>query len=142
MTGKSPPHFKYVIVCDDIREEKSNKTLIVGMYASKIIVPRVPAVLPKLCFRLCFDTTRSNLNTFNLLIRKPSGIKVGPFAVNPPSHVDVPEGYINISIIPFPIEEIGAYDVIAETGGKEEKIYRFFVETTGSPSAEPAPQKH
>ena len=135
MADNSLPRFKYCLVCDDIREEKSNKNLIVGLYASKIIMKTLPGVLPKFCFRICFDATRSYLKTFNLLIRKPSGKTDGPYIVtitNPPP-VDEPEGFLNVTFVPFRIEEVGAYDVVAEAEGKEEKVSRFFVETVASP---------
>lgn len=34
--------------CDEIREEKTNKTLIVGLYRTKIIVPAVPGIVPEI----------------------------------------------------------------------------------------------
>jgi hypothetical protein len=35
----------YLIVCDDIREEKSNKDILVGVYTGDILVPAFPAII-------------------------------------------------------------------------------------------------
>src|SRR3990170_8342585 len=110
MTGKLLPRFKYGLVCDDIREEKSNKTLIVGLYGSKIIVPGVPGIMPKLCFRLCFDATRPYPEKFDIAIRKPDGKVDGPFPVNAPRLTDEEEGYINLYLVPFPFAAEGRYE--------------------------------
>jgi len=127
MTGKLLPRFKYGLVCDDIREEKSNKTLIVGLYGSKIIVPGIPGIMPKLCFRLCFDATRTYPETFDILIRKPDGKVDGPFPVKAPHLADEEEGYINISLVPFPIGAEGHYEVLAANEGQEAKVLSFRV---------------
>lgn len=127
MTGKLLPRFKYGLVCDEIREEKSNKTLIVGLYGSKIIVPGTPGIMPKLCFRLCFDATRPYPETFDLLIRRPDGKVDGPFQVKAPRLVDEEEGYINISLVPFPIGAEGTYEVLVASKGREAKVFSFRV---------------
>lgn len=107
MTGKNLPKAKYALLCDDIREEKSNKMILVGLYSSKIIfhIPP-PALLSKLCLRICFDVSKPYLETFNLLIKKPNKSVMGP----------------------FPVEVEGSHDIYMEHGGKEERITRFFVE--------------
>jgi hypothetical protein len=131
MADNSLPRFKYCLVCDDIREEKSNKTLIVGLYASKIIIKKIPSILPKLCFRICIDATTLHLNKiFNIIVCKPSGKKEGPFIIEITNAIpaDEPEGFVNVTFVPFHIDEVGAYDVIAEAEGKEERISRFIVE--------------
>jgi len=127
MTGKLLPRFKYGLVCDDIREEKSNKTLIVGLYGSKIIVPGIPGIMPKLCFRLCFDATRPYPEKFDILIRRPDGKVDGPFPVNAPRLTDEEEGYINLSLVPFPFAAEGRYEVLAKNEGQEAKVISFRV---------------
>lgn len=127
MTSRFLPRFKYGLVCDEVREEKSNKTLIVGLYGSKIIVPGVPGIMPKLCFRLCFDATRSYPEKFELLIRTPDGKVEGPFPVKAPRLFDEDEGYINISLVPFPIGAEGPYEVLARNEGQEAKVCSFRV---------------
>lgn len=127
MAGKNLPRFKYGLVCDELREEKSNKTLIVGLYGTKIIVPGVPGIMPKLCFRLCFDATRPFPEKFDILIRRPDGKTEGPFTVKTPQLVDEDEGYINLSLVPFPFSAEGRYEVLATNEGQEAKVFSFRV---------------
>lgn len=141
MTGKNLPTAKYTLLCDDIREERSNKAILIGLYSSKIIFhDPLPALLPKLCLRICFDVSRPYQDGFNLLIRKPNKSVMGPFQVNVLPDLDQSgESFLNITMSPFAAETEGPYDLIAEHGGKEEKLYRFFIETTFS--AAPPPKK-
>lgn len=138
------PRVKYTLMCDDIREEKSNKIILVGLYSSKIIFnDPLPALLPKLCLRICIDVSRPHHDGFSLLIRKPNKSVMGPFPVKVPPDVDGSgESFLNINFSPFAVEAEGPYEVIAEHGGKEEKLYRFLVETTAVSSAKPPPAKH
>lgn len=144
MTGKTLPIVKYTLLCDDIREEKSNKVILVGLYSWKIIFhDPLPVLLPKLCLRICFDVSRPHQDRFNLLIRKPNKLVMGPYQVKVPTDLDESgESFLNITISPFSAETVGPYELIAEHGGKEEKIYRFFVETTAVSSTKTALEKH
>ncbi len=135
MAGKPLPRFKYGLVCDEIREEKSNKTLIVRLYGSKIIVPGIPGIMAKLCFRLCFDATRPYPETFDLLIRKPDGKVDGPFPVKAPRLADEEEGYINISLVPFLLGAEGTYEVLVSNERREAKIFSFRVVKGTLPSS-------
>lgn len=130
MTGKNLPKAKYALLCDDIREEKSNKMILVGLYSSKIIFHNpLPALLSKLCLRICFDVSKPYLETFNLLIKKPNKSVMGPFPVNiPPDSEGMGESYLNVTFSPFSVEAEGSHDIYTEHGGKEEWITRFFVE--------------
>jgi hypothetical protein len=38
-----------VVYCDDIREEKTNKISLMGIYHDSLLVPCIPTTLPKLC---------------------------------------------------------------------------------------------
>jgi len=129
MKAKRPPPVKYVIMCEDIREEKNNKAILIGVYSSKIIfhIP-LPAVFPKLCFRICFDVSKPYAETINLRIRKPDKTEMGPFPASlQKNDEDTGEHFLNFALSPFPFEKEGFYDVIVEHAGKEEAAFRFHV---------------
>jgi hypothetical protein len=49
----------YVLLCDDVREEKSNKLILVGVYSSGLLVfPRLPASIQKLMIVVGLRFTR------------------------------------------------------------------------------------
>ena len=129
MSGKTIPKAKYTLICDDIREEKANnKAILVGVYASRVLIPGVPRILPKLCLRICFDISKPYVTSFGLLIRRPNKSVFGPFRVALRDVVkETGESFLHIIFTPFMIEEAGSYDVIAESGGKEVLIHRFEV---------------
>lgn len=58
------PKIEHHIVCDDIRLEIGGKASLMGVYQSDILVPAVPFLFPKLCFRVIF----SNVETINKII--------------------------------------------------------------------------
>jgi Family of unknown function (DUF6941) len=144
MTGKAMPKAKYTLLCDDIREEKNNKVTLVGLYSLKVIFnSALPALLPKLCIRICFDVSKPYIDEFNLLIRKPTQSNIGPFQVKvlPPSD-ESGESFLNITFSPFPADSVGPYELIAEHGEKEEMIHRFIVETTAVSPDNVTPEIH
>ena len=53
MSKREPVAIKYVLVCDDLREEKDTKKFtVLGLYSRKIFLNAVPVMLPKLAFRI------------------------------------------------------------------------------------------
>ena len=52
-----PLTHRYTLLCDDVRQEKSGKWLIIGLYTPDIAVPSVPFAMPVLSFFNCFDAT-------------------------------------------------------------------------------------
>ena len=133
MTKPKPlPKVKYSIICDDIREEKGNKYTLVGVYTEDIYPSKVPALVPKLCFRICIDTSLEYIREFNLLIKRPNNTTIGPFLAKIVKEGKT-EAYLNITISPFIFEEIGEYELIIEEGKREKRIHRFSVKA-GDPS--------
>ena len=62
------------IVCDDIRSEATGKDMLIGVYADAIILPRFPARLPKLCFRVTVtDITVEKPKAFTFYVHDTEG---------------------------------------------------------------------
>lgn len=134
MEGDTPPRSRYILVCDDIREEKSNKMILVGLYANRIIVESLPVLMPRLSIRICFDLSRPYRARFELAIRRPDGAAIGPFPVDvPPATDEFLESCINVNLVPFPLEIGGRYEVVATHGGGEALLGAFAVEAAHRP---------
>jgi len=129
MTDKGLLHVKYVIVCDDIREEKSNKAILIGVYSERVIVKALPTLLPKLAFRICFDIQKSMNARFMFSVKKPDGKYVGPpFPMEIKSKiVGLKEAYVNIILSPFVVDLEGNYGIYITVDDKEQKIGEFSV---------------
>lgn len=66
----SAESFMTTLVCDDIRREIGNKLSYMGVYQSQLFVPKLPFVLPKLCFVMnvvIHASTPLNKITFRVL---------------------------------------------------------------------------
>jgi hypothetical protein len=128
MSDKSLPKFKYALVCDDIREEIGGKVTLVGVYSTKIIVPKVPGHFPKLCLRICFDAKKPFPDAVHLSIRHVNGKVLMGGAVPTPKPIGENEGYINLTVTPFVVDAAGEYELVASNGGKEIVILRFDIQ--------------
>lgn len=57
--------FAWVVYCDDIRHEISNKLSFIGVYASIMYVPHFPIAIPRLC--IAVTVLNSSANPFKRL---------------------------------------------------------------------------
>ena len=48
--------YAHAIFCDDIRQEVSGKTTMVGIYTGQLVASEIPCVLPKICIALSLVT--------------------------------------------------------------------------------------
>ena len=129
-TDKSLPPLKYTLVCDEIREEKSNKMILVGVYSNRIIIDSLPGMIPKLAMRICFDVSAPCAGELTLAIRRPDDTQIGPLRVTvPPAHDEFMDSSINVSVVPFPLELPGMYEIVARTDAEERVIGKFLVES-------------
>jgi hypothetical protein len=46
---------KYVLVCDEVRQEINNKFIIIGLYTPDLSIPQIPFVTPSLTFFVCME---------------------------------------------------------------------------------------
>lgn len=62
-----------VILADDVRQERNNKLLVVGMYSGSVIVPPLPVVLPSLAFVTKWWTADGSLPAGTYKVLDPRG---------------------------------------------------------------------
>lgn len=117
-----------------VREEKSGKETLVGVYNNKVIVGGLPAVLPKLCFRIRITPIRRPLD-ISLSVRAPEGGEsiTGLKAVIPAGGEESGEHTLNLVMSPFVLKTEGEYSLIVEHGGKEETALKFIAEVVKTP---------
>ena len=129
MKGKSASILKYALMCDDIREEKSEKSTLVGVYSEKMFLNIFPAVLPKICFRICFDSSGTIPDKINLSVKTPGKVSVGPIpATIIKEKAGKSEFVLNLALSPFLVETPGEYRLIVGYDETEEVAYRFIAE--------------
>lgn len=97
------------ILCDDVREEIGNKISLMGIYDDNIVLPVLPAVLPKLCIYINMIDVSKDVTAFKVKVSVPG--KDSPIEFNIPAQVnhDVPKknARIMIALSPFKVTKIG-----------------------------------
>ncbi len=55
---------KYVLVCDDFRQEVNGKFIVIGLYTPDMVVQQIPFLMPTLTFFMCLESDRPGNFTF------------------------------------------------------------------------------
>ena len=74
--ARRKPKLEHAIICDDIRQEISNKLSFIGIYANNIFVPKIPFTFPKLCFAILYKDIKTE-DSFSIELIDPSGKPLG-----------------------------------------------------------------
>lgn len=74
--SRRKPKFEYAIICDDIRQEISNKFSFIGIYGPHILVTKIPYVFPKLCFAISYKDVEAG-HSFSIKLIDPSSKRLG-----------------------------------------------------------------
>ena len=74
--ARRKPKFEYAIICDDIRQEISNKLSFIGIYGKDIFVSKIPFTFPKLCFAILYKDIKAE-DSFSVELIEPSGKPIG-----------------------------------------------------------------
>jgi hypothetical protein len=97
----------YSIVCDDIREEKGNKLSLMGVYGPDIYFGKFPALLPKLCILLIFESITDKFTEINIKLKLPNA-KPQVYKREVPANMPIGANFnFMLNLVPFKVEEIG-----------------------------------
>lgn len=120
MSKQGLPKIKYILVCDDMREEKdSRKFTLLGLYSGKILLDEIPALLPKLAFRICIAPIKVG-DKITLDLIRPDGKLIGSGQANIELEGDLRgEAFVSLILAPFPIELKGPYKLVLKQGEKK-----------------------
>jgi len=97
------------IICDDVRQEASGKTTIVGIYGADVIVPMTPMVLPQLCIITKWDVSSGTFKDIVFRLEMPAGNQMGPVKAKAPQSVKGSRLSMHLALIPFQIQTVGTY---------------------------------
>ena len=120
--AKKQPKLDFVIICDDIREEVSQKLSYIGVY-NDIIVSKLPYIFPKLCFSLYYSNISSG-DKVSIGVKNPSGKSiVKPVDIVLPTEI---KGYSKFTFFaifsPIEVKEDGAFNLSIIINDDETKI--------------------
>jgi hypothetical protein len=117
---------KYVLVCDEVRQENNGKFIIVGLYTPDLVVPQIPTVLPALTFFVGLDSDRPQncqfrINLQHLETGQVVAQAMGGFTIQRPGLGPVPIRFGNLQL-----NAQGAYLFNLQIDGEREPITASF----------------
>ncbi len=126
MSSQETAKIKYILVCDDLREEKgSGKFTLLGLYSGTLRVNAYPAVLPKIAFRICLAPLKIG-DTISMELVRPDGQLIGNGQVKIEALADRHgEGFVNFILAPFPLAMAGEYKLVLTQGEKKNTAVAF-----------------
>lgn len=68
---------RYVLVCDQVRQENNGKFIAIGLYTPDVVVAAIPASLPSLAFLVAFDTDEPGNLTFSFQLSHLGNVLAG-----------------------------------------------------------------
>ena len=100
---------KYIVLCDEVRQESTGKFILLGVYTPDLSVPQLPAVLHILTFFVVLMDDRPSQHQFRLSVQHLETGQVvaqamGGFQVPRPGMVPLP-----LRISPIQFASAGAY---------------------------------
>lgn len=113
---------KYCLVCDHIRVEKSNKLILIGIYAGEIIVEKFPALLA-ISFHCAFSVENEVEINIEFEVHFPGD--GSPAKADALINVKKDTKHVNINLpsVPLKIDESGEiYLKYRTTGNRWKKI--------------------
>jgi hypothetical protein len=98
-----------VLICDDVRHERSGKDICIGVYNGVIVIPRTPTLLPKIVIRIEIESIPTGKNLFKAEVIDPAKNPI--FSAEgeiEPENSDDPVS-LALAIAPMPLLSIGRY---------------------------------
>ncbi len=129
MSNLEKAKINYILVCDDLREEKdSNKFTLLGLYSGKLRMDVIPAILPKIAIRICIRDVKIG-STMKIDLIRPDGTLIGggPIRIEA-MEKSRGEAFVNLIFAPFPVDAPGPYKLVLTQGEKKNSMVAFEAE--------------
>ena len=129
MSNQELAKINYILVCDNLREEKdSKKFTVLGLYSGTLRLPAFPALMPTLAFRISIRDVKVG-RTMTMSLIRPDGALIGSGEIKIESMGnDRKKAFVNLILAPFPIETPGLYKLVLTQGKKKSTAVAFEAE--------------
>lgn len=128
----------YLILCEDIRQEKGNKFSLIGVYTDRIIFSEIPSLMPQLSFCIRLEKIKSELPSGEIRLispqTKPTNFNFG----SPPNQTMGSTINFFISLSPYRVEAPGRVRIELHFEGfkKPSLVYKFQIEQKTKPKTD------
>ena len=118
---------KHVLVCDDLRQEITGKSIVIGLYNDVIVMKTFPSALAKLVIRIATVVRDTNARNYYISVDAKSGQKVASFngVMNYVNTGEQSIFAISFTNVLFP--QADTYDISFEIDGPMKVIHDFVV---------------
>jgi hypothetical protein len=117
---------KYILMCDEVRQEANGKFIILGLYLPDMTVPQLPFVLPSLTFFITLESDRPG----NFQVRfSVESLESGTKVVEGMGGIGFPKPGVGIMPVQFRnlmIQAAGTYVFSLTLEGQKEPITHSF----------------
>jgi hypothetical protein len=119
-------NLKYVLVCDEVRQENNGKFIIIGLYTPDLIVGQIPVVLAGLTFFIGVESDRPGNHQCRISLQhletgQPVAQGMAGFTIQRPGFGPIPIRLGNLQL-----NAIGAYLFSLQIDGEQEPITASF----------------
>lgn len=122
----SARNIRNCILCDDIRTEDNQKRILIGVYADKIVVSRLPATLHLAQYIEIYTPSVGDYNVFVRLSRGRITAKNKPLVFSAGVHVSEPEGLTTLVLPTVMVNVDKETDVRSEISFDRKKWHKLF----------------
>jgi hypothetical protein len=116
-----------VIVCDDVRQERSGKDICIGIYNGVIVVGGLPAIMRQLSFRIEFEIDTPGKRAIALELIDPARNKI----IQADGEVEIENakdpGSLTFSFGPVTFAIPGRYSINFTINSQKRTVARFTV---------------
>lgn len=130
---------KYILMCDEVRQEVNGKFIIIGLYTPDMTIPQIPFGLPSLTFFVAVESDRPG----NFQMRfSLSHLESGQHVVEGMGGVGFPRPGVGTMILPLrnvPIQSAGSYVFSLTIEGQRDPITSTFNIILTPPQMQPGP---
>ena len=117
----------FTILCDDVREEKSNKLTLVGVYSKDIVFKEIPSIYPKLCLVIFVEGIKDLFANVKVILKVPESEDI-VIIMKPPQKISL-NNNINLvlAVSPFRIKTtgLGQFQIYFGNAKKPSLIHEF-----------------
>jgi hypothetical protein len=133
-----PLRVRSVLICDDVRQEKNGKEILIGVYRDVIVVKDIPYVMPGVFFWISTGPAKAVVGKrFGFKVTDPANNAIAKsigMVSGPSEHPEEPY-VIRIRIENLVLTQAGKYAIFFGEPGHEDQVSSFIVRPPDSKEA-------
>ena len=133
MPDRRKIHVISALMAEDVRQEISGMHSVIGLLSGKMVVGGLPVVMPKLVFRIEYESNETFSADCRLTLLSPTENR----ALTVVAHARIDKDLRNIFVggwTPVQFTELGRYSVLLQIGDQQERSLNSFEIVAAQPN--------